>query len=185
MRKLVLVLIAVGALWFYVESEQPDWFLKLRTSIPFIDTTVSLDFGSSGLDQMSEEDVVDRFDHLELVCAREPGNLGERVCWTYISQFNGLPAQMVAFFFDKGRLGYIRVQYPLTQHEALLASLNEAYSMRLPDVSARGADRPILLLYPTASGFLATQKELRPGDKVLLTWQSADTLRSARQQKDR
>jgi hypothetical protein len=185
MKKLILLLIAVGAFWFYVDSERPDWFLKLRTSIPFIDTRVSVDFGSSGLNEMTEEDVLERFDHLYLACAREPSNLGERVCWTYISQFNDLPAHMVAFFFDKDRLGLIRVEYSLTQHEALVASLNDAYSMRLPDVGARDSGRPSLLLYPTPSGFLATQQELQPGDKVLLTWQSADKLRSARQQKDR
>jgi hypothetical protein len=185
MKKLILLLIAVGAFWFYVDSERPDWFLKLRTSISFIDTTVSVDFGSSGLDEMSEEDVLDRFDHLYLMCAREPSNLGERVCWAYISRFNDLPAHMVAFFFDKGRLGLMRIEYPLTQHEALAAYLSDEYPMRLPDVSARDSGRPSLLLYPTASGFLATQQELKPGDKVLLTWQSVDKLRSARPRNDR
>lgn len=83
------------------------------------------------LDLLNEKDdpqkIKQTYDYLHYACASETSTLGDSVCWAPISQFNGIDALVIAFFFRKGELSAVRASFPAKRHTELISSLHKLY----------------------------------------------------------
>lgn len=67
------------------------------------------------------------YHHLRYTCAAEYGILGDSVCWATISEFNGIDARIVAFFFRNGSLSAVRVSFLTEAHPKVLALMQKRF----------------------------------------------------------
>lgn len=170
MRKILLLIVLVSTATFLLNKERPEWFLIGLTWMPIINTELNIDF-SEDQSELSEANIHSRFGNLFLVCGNERSNLGDRVCWTYISRFNGLDAKIVAFFFDKEEYRHLRVSFPDAEHNNLLSYLNARFKLK---VVSRGSEEMFgqeLGVWFCKTGTLSAYKEKpKQGNKNLLLW---------------
>ncbi|MCP4187515.1 MAG: hypothetical protein GY763_07925, partial [Gammaproteobacteria bacterium] len=123
---LLVLLVGVGYFgWNEVSKSKPDWFLKFVANTPIFDTAVSINFNAHK--NWTEQSLQSEFENLFLVCANEQSKLGDRVCWTYISKFNDMPANAIAFFFKKNKHGYLRVSSNIENHNRIKDYLDNTY----------------------------------------------------------
>lgn len=164
---IVCVLIAVG--WQLTEKK-PGWFLSALTHLPFINTAVELDLKNVS-ENISEQAMVDEFDHLFFRCAGEPSRLGDRVCYVHISEFNGIKASDAAFFFDNDRFRYLRISFPVEEHKKLIAYLNNSFKKTARTAGSKEMFGQPLRAWKANKGILATfESEPIGRDETLLTW---------------
>ena len=169
---LLAVLIVVATFgWNQVATKKPDWFLKLVAAIPIFNTSVHINFNTQKI--WTEQTLQNEFDNLFFVCAREPSNLGDRVCWTYISEFNGIPATNIAFFFDNNKYGYLRVSSDAENHRHIKDYLDETYEYLWNSKGSKDMFGQELGMWNSSTGFINSylKKPLKSSD-TLITWVS-------------
>lgn len=170
MKKLLVFIALLGGLWFILSDQKPEWFLKAITKVPFIDTSLNVDFLSPNVG-LTEELLSRRYDHLLFVCDKEASKLGDRVCWVYLSTFNQIAADMAAFFFKEGTLSHLRVTFPGEAHPKLLSYLNDNYRKRGVSNGSREMFGQDLGLWLAKTGTLAAYREApKPGNMNMLLW---------------
>jgi hypothetical protein len=125
-KKLLVLLLLFAGFEFYLTQSRPEWYLKLLTHVPGVDTSMRINFKTMNT-SMGEAALLQRFDDHYMVCDDEYSSLGDRVCWAYISSFNGIDAEMAAFFFDKGVISRLRVTFPDEVYPQLLSYLNDDF----------------------------------------------------------
>jgi hypothetical protein len=174
MKKFLAFLIVLGAGayagWDYATKNKPEWFLKAITRVPIIDTTVNVSFHNK-INWSERSLELDYFPHLHLVCGNEPSDLGDRVCWTYISKFNDLPAEQVAFFFREDQLAVIRVGYAPHFHHHVKDYLDTNF--RYLGVSPGSKDKfgqELGIWYSPSGRLSAYVEEAMVGNESVLLW---------------
>lgn len=75
----------------------------------------------------SQLSIQQTYHHLHYTCAAEHGILGDSVCWATISEFNGIDARIVAFFFRSGSLSAVRVSFLTEDHPKVLALMQKRF----------------------------------------------------------
>lgn len=75
----------------------------------------------------NEDNINSEFSGFGFECAREARTLGDRVCWANVSKFNDLPANMVAFFFDKGKVMHMRIASDQVNHDEFKSYLDSQF----------------------------------------------------------
>ena len=97
MKNLFLLIVILGAAFYYWDRHaeyRPEWLLKLVADSGILNTSVSMDLDRDT--DFSEQSLRRHFGHLYLSCDPQITKMGDRVCWTYISEFNGIPAEMIS-----------------------------------------------------------------------------------------
>lgn len=174
MKKIILLAILISTAVFYLNKERPDWFLIALTHIPIFNTEVNIDFNHDK-DGLSEENIHAKFDHLFLVCANEPSDLGDRVCWTYISRSNGIDAEIIAFFFDQEKYRNLRVSFPDDEHSDLLSYLNTNFKVKTVSKGSKEKFGQDLGVWFCETGTLSAYKENpKQGSLNLLLWSNIE-----------
>ena len=167
---LALLFLLLGILGNDLNKERPEWFLSAITRIPFFNTEVDISFNQNQ-DGLSEENIHSRFHNLFLVCANEPSDLGDRVCWTHISKFNGIKAEMIAFFFIKDKYRHLRVSFPNEEHGNLLSYLNANFKLKTTSKGSKEKFGQDLGIWFSKTGTLSAYRERPlPGNLNLLLW---------------
>lgn len=170
MKKIILLAILISTTVFYLNKERPDWFLILLTHIPIVNTEINIDFNDE-IEGLTEENIHSKFDDLFLVCANEPSDLGDRVCWTYISKFNGMDAEIIAFFFDQEKYRNLRVSFPNDEHSDLLSYLNTNFKLKAVSKGSKKKFGQDLGVWFSKTGTLSAYKEKpKQGTLNLLLW---------------
>lgn len=77
--------------------------------------------------KLNESEIEEKFKQLKFNCSNENSNLGDRVCWANISRFNGVPADIIAFFFQSGKHRFIRVAADGKDHNELKSYINDNF----------------------------------------------------------
>jgi hypothetical protein len=169
-KKFLILIILLGIFEFYLTKSRPEWYLKALTHMPGVDTSMHVNFKSMNV-TMNEAALIDSYNKHYLVCDDESSRLGDRVCWAYISSFNGIKADLAAFFFKKGVWRHLRVTFPDEVHPRLLSYLNDEY--RVIGVS-RGSKEKFgqeLGMWATHEGTLSAYREPPiPGNVNMLLW---------------
>lgn len=179
MKKILLLILVLVAGWQLTEKK-PEWFLKMLTKIPMINTDVVVDFEQIP-EGISEQQLIKEYDHLLLYCAYEPSNLGDRVCSTHISEFNEIEAKVVAFFFDDDRFRYLRVSFPVEEHQKLISWLDSNYKQSARTPGSKEMFGQPLKAWRSSRGILAAFADTPTSrQETLLTWVSFDKARVAR-----
>jgi hypothetical protein len=170
MKKWLVLFALLGALLFYLNKERPEWFLEALTRMPFIDTSMRVDFYEMDT-AMTEESMHERYHNLYLVCDNEYSGLGDRVCWTHISTFNDIPADLVALFFKEGEYRHLRVTFPDEVHPQLIAYLNENYRFSATSMGSQEKFGQELGIWFTTEGTISAYFETpEPGNLNMLLW---------------
>lgn len=131
---------------------------------------IAIDFRELNGD-LSETEVLHRFGTLDLKCGTEETNtMGERYCYAYIDQVNGLDANMIAFFFEKDKLTQMKVDLKKNAHENALRYCLQEYGsvskVKKPKIGEQ------LVAWVFKDGMLVTSKEKSEGQNMLL-WLSS------------
>lgn len=172
MKKLVIMLLLLGAgfvAWDRATPNKPEWFMRLVAGIGLFDTAVYLDLDRDT--DFTEESLKARLDHLYLSCDPQVTKLGDRVCWTHISEFNGIPARMIAFFFKKGRYNYLRVSFDREHHPRVKSLLDQGYTYLGTSTGSRKIAGQDLGMWESRGGILSTLVAAPiNSDETLLTW---------------
>jgi len=119
MFKAVIAVVLVGALGFVVLERDSDMAAQIKTALPFFETGVTIGFDSP-LTGLFESEIVEKYKALSLACVNEPSDMSDRICWEYISSFNGIPATMVRFHFINNQLDFIHINYEQSAHVSVL-----------------------------------------------------------------
>ncbi len=171
MKKTVLAALLIVLIWQLVDKK-PTWFLRSLTIFPIINTSVIIDFDNIP-EGISEQQLVENYSHLLLSCNSEPSNLGDRVCFAYISDFNGIDAKIISFFFEDNQFRYLRISFPEEKHDALLAYLNKGFKLSGNTRGSKEMFGKPLTVWKSKKGLLAAlSKALKQHEETLLTWLS-------------
>lgn len=108
-----------------------------------------------------------------LYLSRDPQNtkMVDRVCWTCISEFNGILAEMIAFFFKQGRYNYLRVSFDLGVHYQVKYYLDQNYKYMGVSRGSRQKFGRDLGMWKSRNGILSSMLEPpTTKDQTLLSW---------------
>ena len=104
-------------------------------------------------------------------------------CWAIVkSAFDNVPAQMVVFWFHKGELQHIKIEFPDSSFKPLQAFLARHFEgvNRLDQQSNRSFGNDIygkpLMVWPTQHGIVVTSKESTAEQSLTLLWTSREKL---------
>lgn len=86
MFKAVIAVVLMAVLGFVVLERDSDIVAQLKTSLPFIDTDLTID-SDSPLTGLFESEIVEKYKALTLACVNEASDLSDRICWEYISSW--------------------------------------------------------------------------------------------------
>jgi len=172
MKNLFLLFVILGGAFYYWDRHaeyRPEWLLKLVADSGILNTSVSMDLDRDT--DFSEQSLRRHFGHLYLSCDPQITKMGDRVCWTYISEFNGIPAEMIAFFFKNGHYNYLRVSFDLDYHHQVKSYLDQNHDFI--GISAGSRDRfgQDLGMWKSRKGILSALLEAPTAKpETLLTW---------------
>ena len=180
MKAIILILIIISTIWYntsYLNENKPIWYVQLLSYIPAINTDASINFDED-MSNLSEQNIINLFDNLLISCKSEPSNLGERACFTYISKFNSIPANSIAFFFERGKYRGLRVSFPPDEHNSLLDYLKRISTSHRTVPESEKQHGQQLVMWFTKTGVLAAlETRSRSGAESIMTWQSFKKLK--------
>ena len=106
----IVLLVVIGYFaWDNTDRNQrPDILLKAFAKLNPFGGAITIDFYED--QQLTEQNIESHFKNLHFGCGYESSKLGDKVCWSYISSFNGLPADSIAIFFENDQYSHIRKQ---------------------------------------------------------------------------
>ncbi len=174
-RKLLLAVLLLITVGVYVATEKeggpadvilktllgkyPDLELDLNAPLPDVDRT----------------SIAKHFSTLNLHCYSEQSNLGDYVCWSDIGKFNGIPAKLVAFFFEGKNLSNIRISFNGWNHKKLLEHMKKNYGE--PELThTRGIHGESMIQWHIDTGIIAAGQKLKIYEESVVLWISKGTI---------
>lgn len=171
--KLAILLLLLAGLWIAV-----DYRMSLAGS-SLVDRLyakpVVLDVDSlTGRETQSE--IVQTYHWLHHTCVPESGPLGDRVCWATVSEFNGIDARLISFFFRNDRLSALRVSFAAEQHPEMFSLMERRFGAARPFGGRTDAFGNNIVGWMRRSGFVATNDRMSGDEEPLLLWLSTSTV---------
>ncbi|OGU23297.1 MAG: hypothetical protein A2580_16915 [Hydrogenophilales bacterium RIFOXYD1_FULL_62_11] len=135
---------------------------------------VVLDVDSlSGENQLS---IKQTYHHLRYTCAPEHGILGDFVCWATVSDFNGIDARLIAFFFRNDKLSSVRVSFSAEDHPKMLSLMQKRFGPERRFGQRTDAFGNNIVGWIRPSGIVAINDSADGNEEPFLLWTSADTI---------
>jgi hypothetical protein len=167
--KFVILLMLLAGLWIAVDY---------RMSIPgssLVDRLrakpVVLDMDSlSGRETQSE--IRQTYHQLHHTCTPETNPLGDYVCWATISEFNGIDARVIAFFFRNDKLSSVRISFSAEEHPKVLSLMQKRFGPERRFGQRTDAFGNNIVGWARPSGFVTTNDHLSGDEDALLLWVS-------------
>lgn len=132
---------------------------------------VVLDMDSlSGRETQSE--ITQTYHHLHHTCTPETNPLGDHVCWATVSEFNGIDARVIAFFFREGKLSAVRVSFAAENHPAMFSLMEKKYGPSRTFGGGTDAFGNNIVGWVRPSGFVTANDRLSGDEDALLLWVS-------------
>jgi hypothetical protein len=151
-------------------DQRPDSLLRLVEKLNIFGTSLVVD-----LDQnlnLSEDNIESQFEDLYFGCSDEWSSLGDRVCWAYISNFNGIPANIVSFFFEKNSYKFLRVGIDKKNHKQLKLFIDDNFTYMGISPNSRTDVGQNLGVWTSKSGRITTTLDKPAMDKPsIILWQ--------------
>jgi hypothetical protein len=127
----------------------------------------------SGDSQLS---IKQAYHYLHHTCAAEHGILGDSVCWATISEFNGIDARLIAFFFRNDRLSAVRVAFPVESHPKVLALMQKRFGPERRFGLRTDAYGNKIVGWMRPSGVIAISDSAEGEEEPFVLWTSADAI---------
>lgn len=113
------------------------------------------------------------YHQLDYTCTPETNPLGDEVCWSPVSEFNGIEAQIIAFFFDDGELSAVRVSFKAEQQPKLYSQMENRFGEAREFGRRSDAFGNNVVGWRRPSGFVVTNDKLSGDEEGLLLWLSS------------
>ncbi|MBT9540154.1 hypothetical protein [Thiobacillus sp.] len=127
----------------------------------------------SGDSQLS---IKQAYHYLHHTCAAEHGILGDSVCWATISEFNGIDARLIAFFFRNDRLSAVRVAFPAESHPKVLALMQKRFGPERRFGQRTDAFGNKIVGWMRPSGAIAINDSVEGDEEPFVLWTSTDAI---------
>jgi hypothetical protein len=168
-RKLLLAVLLLITVGVYVATEKEggpaDVILKTLLG-KYPDLELDLNAPPPDVDRTS---IAKHFSALNLHCYSEQSNLGDYVCWSDIGKFNGIPAKLVAFFFEGKNLSNIRISFNGWNHKKLLEQMKKNYGE--PELThTQGIHGESMIQWHIDTGIIAASQKLKIYDESVVLW---------------
>lgn len=124
----------------------------------------------------TEREITQTYHHLHHTCAPEPGPLGDRVCWSTVSEFNGIDARLIAFFFRNDQLSAVRVSFAAAHQPEVFALMERRFGTARPFGGHTDAFGNNVVGWMRRGGFVAINDHLSGDEEALLLWLSTRTV---------
>jgi hypothetical protein len=124
----------------------------------------------------TELEITQTYHHLRHTCVPEPGILGDRVCWSTVSEFNGIDARLLSFFFRDDRLSAVRVSFGAEHHPEMFALMEKRFGAARPFGAGTDAFGNNIVGWVRGGGFVAANDRLSGDEEGLLLWLSTSTV---------
>jgi hypothetical protein len=124
----------------------------------------------------TEREITQTYHYLHHTCVPEPGPLGDHVCWSTVSKFNGIDARLIAFFFRDDRLSAVRVLFRAEHHPEMFAQMEKRFGAARPFGGRTDAFGNNIVGWTRHSGFVATNDRMSGNKDALLLWLSTRTV---------
>lgn len=121
----------------------------------------------------TQSEITQTYHHLHYTCTPETNPLGDHVCWATVSEFDGIDAQLITFFFRDDRLSAVRVSLAANHHPEMFALMGKRYGPARPFGRHTDAFGNNIVGWMRPSGFVATNDRLSGDEDALLLWLSA------------
>lgn len=172
MKKIVLILLLAICYQMWVNigpEDRPDSLLRLVRTLNIFGSSVEINFHQPP--HFTETNLASVFPNLYFGCDNEASDLGDRVCWGYISSFNGVPAKNVAFFFKNGVYQSLRIELPNSSHPQLKSYLDNQHTYFGISKASKQEVGQQLGIWLVKEGYLVTTVD-RPlyNESALLLW---------------
>ena len=175
MKKVILITLLISCYfaWNNISPDQrTDSLLKLVAKINPFNVPIVVDLDKKP--NLIESNIESEFKGAYFACANEIDALilGDRVCWAYITSFNGIPADIVAFFFKNGDYKFLRVGIDKKNHDQLKLFIDNKFTYMGVNPNSRSVIGQDLGVWLSKSGRITTtiEKPLMDEPSVLL-WQ--------------
>jgi hypothetical protein len=172
MKKIVLLFLVIVCffLWSNLDvNQRPDALLRLIPSLNPFGPSIILNLNDRLM--ITEDNVEETFGQLYFGCGDEGSSLGDRVCWAYIDNFNGISAEMVAFFFVDGKFTNFRVSANRESHSPLLAYIKSNFNYVGVSPRSRIEVGQDLGVWMSNNGRVtSTLDQPLEGDNAMLVW---------------
>lgn len=127
----------------------------------------------SGDSQLS---IKQTYHYLHHTCVAEHGILGDSVCWATISEFNGIDARLIAFFFRNDRLSAVRVAFPAESHPKVLSLMQKRFGPERRFGQRTDAFGNKIVGWIRPSGVIAINDIAEGDEEPFVLWTSADAI---------
>lgn len=124
----------------------------------------------SGRETQSE--ITRTYHHLRHTCTSETNPLGDHVCWATVSEFNGIDARVIAFFFREGKLSAVRVSFAAENHPAMFSLMEKKYGPSRKFGKETDAFGNNIVGWARPSGFVTANDRLSDDEEAVLLWVS-------------
>lgn len=175
--KFVILLMLLAGLWIAVDYRMSIPGSSLVDRLRANPVVLNMD-SLSGRETQSE--ITRTYHQLRHTCTPETNPLGDHVCWATISEFNGIDAQGIAFFFREGKLSAVRVSFAAENHPAMFSLMEKKYGPSRTFGAGTDAFGNNIVGWARPSGIITANDRLSGDEEALLLWVSTgDVMKKA------
>lgn len=124
----------------------------------------------------TELEITQTYHYLRHTCVPEPGILGDRVCWSTVSEFNGIDARLLSFFFRNDRLSAVRVSFAAEHHGEMFALMEKRFGAARSFGAGTDAFGNNIVGWIRRTGVVAANDRLSGDEEGLLLWLAPRTV---------
>jgi hypothetical protein len=98
------------------------------------------------------------------------------VCWATVSEFNGIDARLISFFFRNDQLSALRVSFAAEHHPEMFSLMEKRFGTARAFGGRTDAFGNNIVGWMRRSGFVATNNRVSGDEESLLLWLSTSTV---------
>ncbi len=170
-KTLLLIAIVAGPIYWLMFTT--DGKRRTDTAMLWLFSGESIEINFSALDpKFTEDNWKEVYPALDWQCRASSSPFGERVCFSDIASYNGIPSQYLSVFFDGPftrtvKLVY-RDQYHSDMGEDLLYQLGKPVNANVPYAENASSDQ--VLQWQTDFGRILLKQSLERGEEPVMLW---------------
>ena len=172
-KTLLLILIVAGPIYWLMFTT--DGKRRTDTAMLWLFSGESIEINFEALDRhFTEDNWKAVYPGLEWQCKSSASPFGERLCFSDIASYNGIPSQYLSVFFDGPYTKTVKLvyrdQYHTDMGEDLVHQLGKPANANVPYADNASSDE--VLQWQTDSGRILLKQSLGRGEEPVMLWLS-------------
>ena len=170
-KTLLLIVIVAGPIYWLMFTD--DGKKRTDTAMLWLFSGESIDVNFAALDtQFREEDWKKVYPELDWQCQASQSPFGDRLCFSDIASYNGIPASYVSVFFNGPLTSAVKLVYRDQYHSDMGADLSHQMG---PPANANipyneNASTDAVLQWNTDFGRVMIKQTLKRGEEPVMLW---------------